>query len=407
MHNRPRRVAHKPEVKAAICRECFMKSHTRVENLPGVVFAVRYPISTGFVWVPVIKVRDLVAQRLQAEAAVRIAYPLVDANPAYAPRFMAVDEIDLYRTDGDHGRAVEAYLRRHCVRIVVYMSASHSEIDGRLFRRLGVRIINTENNSYDDRRQQPWPYRMAKTILRTVLHRQLFDLHMPVSHGQYAFLRDFARYPETRMLLCRHGIDATQFTPGDRAAARAELGLDPSRIWIACACQARPVKRLEFIIDVAANLVSRFGRTIGFVHAGDGQCLPAWQAYAQRRGLSLDFRFLGYRPDLLPLYRAANVFVHAAAAEAFGLVVAEAMSCALPVVATHANGPDELVVDGQTGYLIDRDDRTAFAERIASYVDDPALAEAHGQSARARIMQDFSRDREADVMIAAIRRFLG
>jgi len=53
-----------------------------------------------------------------------------------------------------------------------------------------------------------------------------------------------------------------------------------------------------------------------------------------------------------PFYRAASIFIQGALKESFGLVRAEAMASRLPVIATRAHGPAEIVDDGSTGYLI-------------------------------------------------------
>ena len=81
-------------------------------------------------------------------------------------------------------------------------------------------------------------------------------------------------------------------------------------------------------------------------------------------------------------YHAASIFVHAAFKESFGLVLAEAMASGLPVIATRAHGPCDIIDDGRTGQLIERDDWTAFAEAIISYIDAPQLRTIHGEMAR-------------------------
>ena len=75
--------------------------------------------------------------------------------------------------------------------------------------------------------------------------------------------------------------------------------------------------------------------------------------------------------------------------ESFGLVALEAMQAGCPVVATRTGGLAEIVVDGETGYLVPVDDLGALADRILALLKDRALAMRMGEAGRARAEQDF------------------
>ena len=108
------------------------------------------------------------------------------------------------------------------------------------------------------------------------------------------------------------------------------------------------------------------------------------------------------RQDIIQLLSAATVFVCPSIYEPFGIVNVEAMGCGASVVATAVGGIPEVVVDGETGYLVSyeadalgnpRDPRAlakAFAERVNTVALDPELARRMGQAGRERAVEKFS-----------------
>ena len=70
------------------------------------------------------------------------------------------------------------------------------------------------------------------------------------------------------------------------------------------------------------------------------------------------------REELVVLYQNASMFILASDEEGFGVVILEAMACGIPVVSTRSGGPDDIITDGDDGYLVPRDDASALARRI-------------------------------------------
>ena len=101
------------------------------------------------------------------------------------------------------------------------------------------------------------------------------------------------------------------------------------------------------------------------------------------------------------------MLIHGAIKESFGLVLVEAMASGLPVIATRAHGPDEIILDGVTGHLIERDDWDRFVSIILSYIDKPELGQSHGAMGRQRCLEHYASDREASELADLIRPFLG
>ena len=83
-------------------------------------------------------------------------------------------------------------------------------------------------------------------------------------------------------------------------------------------------------------------------------------------------------------HAAADIVVNSSDSEGTPLVLIEAGAAGRPVVATRVGGVADVVLDGETGWVVERDDEAAFAERIGRLVADPALRERMGAAAMAR-----------------------
>ena len=113
-------------------------------------------------------------------------------------------------------------------------------------------------------------------------------------------------------------------------------------------------------------------------------------------GLCDVVEFAGFRPDVAAVLADLDVLVHASVTpEPFGQVIVEGMAAGLPVVATAAGGPTEIVVDGVTGRLVPPGDAAAMAAAVCDLLADPAGAAAMGSVGRRRVADRFTMERTA------------
>jgi glycosyltransferase involved in cell wall biosynthesis len=88
--------------------------------------------------------------------------------------------------------------------------------------------------------------------------------------------------------------------------------------------------------------------------------------------------------------------------EPFGIAFVEAMSWGLPCIGTTSCAMPEIITDGRTGYVVPPGDGDRLAERMLDLVERPASAAAMGRAGRERFLADFTWDRVAERMVAAI-----
>jgi len=380
--------------------------HTQ-SNKPGILFTMRYPDDTGYVWNYIAGVRDRASSHLLDLATPYMAFPKLTGNPSYLPQYVNPVELDCYDNSAAGRAALADFVKRHNIKVVVFMSALPQTVSLDLLRKLGVRTVNTEDNGFDPNQRDGVAKRSLKFLIRRVLRRQSHDLHLANSSAQFDFLLNYQKLPRDRVALMKNSVDCTHFCPGNRQTARAQTGLNPDRFWILAVAQARVEKRIERLIQVMHDVVqARPQAQIGFVYVGDGAAVEAYKQQAAALGLQDVCVFAGRQNDVRPYFRASDLMVHGAEVESFGLAIVEAMACGIPVVACAAPGPKETIIDNHTGALVPVHDFDVFTQAVLRYIDDTKTTRIHGENARAHVDAAYNVVRHGKEFAEHIARFL-
>jgi len=184
--------------------------------------------------------------------------------------------------------------------------------------------------------------------------------------------------PQGRIEVVAPGVEHAFFAPGDRGGARRALDL-PAGPLLLFVGRLQPLKGLAVAVRALAEL--RRSDALLLVVGGasgleGGSEVARIMSLIDQLGVRDQVRFVEPQPHhiLSTYYRAADVVVVPSRSESFGLVALEAAACGTPVVASAVGGLLTLVDDGLTGYLVAGRDPSHFAQRIASILNDPALA---------------------------------
>ena len=199
-------------------------------------------------------------------------------------------------------------------------------------------------------------------------------------------------FPERSIEVLYNGIElGPRPRPADRAAMRASLGLPADALVIGSVGRLDPVKNLGALLEARAILQPRFpGARI--VIAGDGPERQALIDRAHALGLGDIAHLTGYRTDVRAVMAAFDIYVNCSTYEGVSLTILEAMAAGLPVVATAVGGNPEVVVDQETGLLIDQRPQTV-ASAIATLASNPARRHAMGEAGRWRVKRHFTIER--------------
>lgn len=149
----------------------------------------------------------------------------------------------------------------------------------------------------------------------------------------------------------------------------------------------RPVKRAADCVAVLARLRERLPCRL--VMVGDGPETGAARALAERLGVARHVEFVGAQTRVADLLARADLLLLPSASESFGLAALEAMSCAVPVVASRVGGLPEVVADGVCGRLVPPGDVDGMASAALEILGDERRAAAMGEAGRRMAVERF------------------
>jgi glycosyltransferase involved in cell wall biosynthesis len=191
-----------------------------------------------------------------------------------------------------------------------------------------------------------------------------------------------------------NGINSTNFHPGERELTPARLLFVGRLVY---------QKGGDILLDALAKIKDHDWE---LSVVGDGPRRPDWENQADKLGLGDRVHFQGWldKADLLVQYQKANIFVLPSRHEGMPNVVLEAMGCGLPVIATRIAGSEDLVLDGNTGYLINPDSPHELSEALLKLIDHKEDINKMGEAARTRVIENFSWDSVADRYLTLLSR---
>ena len=311
-----------------------------------------------------------------------------DAEPFYAALAAAGVPYERLVCRGDFAPRLVPALRRLDVD-VLHTHLVHADLYGALGRGR-ARLVSTKHN--DD------PFRAGTfRFVERALARRAARI-VTITEALARFCVERVGLPADKIEVVHYGLDA----PPEAWGPNPDLGLPKgARVLVA-------VARLEEQkgLDVAVRALAGLPPEAVLVVLGEGPQRGDLALLARELGVTERLRLPGRVGDVAALLREADVLVHPARWEGFGLALLEAMLCAKPIVASRVSSIPELVADGETGILVAPDDPAALATALGILLADRAQAVAMGAAGLARAEQRFSVARMAERTVEVYRRAL-
>jgi glycosyltransferase involved in cell wall biosynthesis len=202
-------------------------------------------------------------------------------------------------------------------------------------------------------------------------------------------------YPAGRIESVPTGIDPRRFRPGERAAARAALGLPQDQTLIGIVATLRSWKGHLFLIEAAAGLPE----SVGLVIVGDGPMRERLEAQAEKLGLRERVRFAGNQADVVPWLQSLDVFaLPSYANEGVPQALIQAMLTGLPCVTTAVGSISELAKDGETALVVPPQQVAPLRDAILRLLMSPETRARLGEAARKHCEAGFSYEAMLDKM---------
>jgi glycosyltransferase involved in cell wall biosynthesis len=262
---------------------------------------------------------------------------------------------------------------------IVHTHSTKPGIIGRICARLAkVRCVIHTIHGISFHKAESLPKRCIFYFLEVIA--SLFGHYLTSVNRHY--LKYFKFLPSNRLCTIINGIDLIKNvpprTPSDVKRilflARLDEQKDPLTL----------IKAIE-IISNTPSVTSNIKLTM----AGDGELTPTAKRYVTEKGLERIVEFIGWTDDKCEAYRNADIFCVPSIHEAFGLVFAEAGLHGLPTVSTNVEGIPEVIIDGETGILVEPQAPQKLANALNILLNDPQLSKAMGGNARMHVLRNF------------------
>src|SRR5512140_741035 len=221
-----------------------------------------------------------------------------------------------------------------------------------------------------------------------------------------------ASFLKVKATVIPHGVDTEiDAPPADRAAAFAEAGL-PGCYAIGCFGRVRAQKGSDVFVDAMCRLLPRYP---DFTAVLVGAVTPEQQGFANDLKKRIEAAGLQSRiviagelaiAEVQRWYRRLTIYAFTSRNEGFGLTLIEAMAAGAALVAARAGAAELVVEDGITGVLVPPGDVDALVAALEPLMRDPASAAAMGARGRARVVEKFSLEAEANRIAEVYRRLV-
>jgi L-malate glycosyltransferase len=243
------------------------------------------------------------------------------------------------------------------------------------------------------------------------LHNRRTDLVICTARAIYDGYSNMSGFDSQKLRLLHDGVDLNAFRPGlDGSEIRRRLDIPPEAPVVAVIARLHAVKGHRYLIEAGPAIVEKFP-DVRFILTGRAvkqKLADELQQMARERDVEENFIFAGSLPEVPQVLAAADLFALCSiGSEGSSRGTLEAMACALPVVATNVGCLPDIVVEGETGYLVPPQTPPALAGKIIQLLSDPELRARLGTAGRRRAEENFDEQKVIDRLERLYHELLG
>jgi glycosyltransferase involved in cell wall biosynthesis len=237
-------------------------------------------------------------------------------------------------------------------------------------------------------------YPEADRPLRRLVNRAVI---IPLSHRFVAVSADVRQRLERyegvdarRIEVIYNGVNSEPVLEDEeRQRLRRELGFETEAFVVGTVGRFDPIKNLPLLVESVARACQEERRICGLL-VGDGPEFAAIQALVVRLGLSERVRLAGFRGDARRLVQCLDLFVLASFSEGISMALLEAVSAGVPAAVTRVGGNPEVVLAGETGWVVPSEDAAALSSAMVTAARDPMLCGRYAGAGRRRFQELFT-----------------
>ncbi|MBI4843561.1 MAG: glycosyltransferase family 4 protein [Nitrospirae bacterium] len=194
----------------------------------------------------------------------------------------------------------------------------------------------------------------------------------------------------SKCIVIHNGIDPQTEAAAPAQDIRKKWGISEDEILTGTASSLLRGKRIDDILEIFSIARNASPKKVKCMIVGDGPEKQRLLNIAAKKGIMNDTVFTGFQKDAVSLINAMDIFIMASEKEGFPRALLEAMLMGRAAAAFDVTGVSELIVDGDTGYLIPSGDIPAFGKALIKLITDDDLRIRFGERGRRRVIDNFS-----------------
>lgn len=249
--------------------------------------------------------------------------------------------------------------------------------------------------------RSPWRLRLRRALYNWC------DVVHTVSQGQANELASFGITSGVDLRVIRNGVDIQKFSPQDKVAARAALGVPMEGRCIGMAARCVPEKRHSQLLQSFEQTAAAFPDVTLVLAGAGGEQEEIVRAQVAAHPYSRRIVWLGHRNDMPAVYNTLDLLVLSSTSEGMSNVTLEAMACGVPVLMHHACGSEELILEGVNGSAAPMADAGEIATAISRLLAVPNNLRTMGEQARAFVESEFPLSKTATGYADVYRQLAG
>lgn len=163
------------------------------------------------------------------------------------------------------------------------------------------------------------------------------------------------------------GVEEIAYADPDGERIRKKFGIKNEEVLLLLISRLTEEKNVEFLFQAVIPILRKNSR-VKFLAAGDGDLVSRLKKMSEESGIGERIFFEGIVPkdEIKNYYAAGDIFVYASKSETQGMILTEAMYSGLPIVTVRATGAEDIILDGETGFLVSENEAefVAAAEKL-------------------------------------------
>jgi glycosyltransferase involved in cell wall biosynthesis len=287
------------------------------------------------------------------------------------------------------------FMKRERIEAVLTNMDKELRLGGMAAKLVGLPVV-IPRRGIDYPLKNRWRYRFAYNVLATCI----------IANSQatkHALLVNAPWLDAERIEVIYNGIDIEPFTQSSARNFRAEWNVKSDEPLLGFVGQLDERKGIRVLLAAFQRIKRELPQT-RLVLVGQGPLREIITAEVKNQQWGEAVLLPGFLDDIAGVMQAIDILLLPSYWEGFGIVLIEAMAAGRPAISTDTSSMPEIIVDGQTGFVVPPGNAEALAERTIKLLRDSALREKFGQAARQRVAEKFTHERMIEEVENLFRR---